>query len=151
MKIPEVLKRRIPRTVRGRVLAVLSIYIALAVAESLFLSKVVDRYVLSKPEIIEDYIARLPQPFVFPDLSKVNYTHCEYHAVAFVYRFEVCSLYSVQRQACVTPNYMVRYISPARYLNPLRSTFIDRTTGGTPALQFDSALNICHSYLKGSN
>ncbi|MDP1668669.1 hypothetical protein [Phaeovulum sp.] len=149
MKILDGLKRRVPRTIRGRIFAVLAIYIALVLAESLFLSKVVDRYVLSRPGIFEDYVARLPKPFVFPDLSKINYTNCEYHNVALLYRFEICSLYSVQRQVCSKPNYMVRYMSPARYLNPLRSTFIDRTIGGTPILQFDSTLNICYSYLEG--
>lgn len=148
MKIAEGLKRRIPRTIRGRVLAVVVIYLSLVVAESLFLSKVVDRYVLSQPEIFEDYVARLPKPFVFPDLSKINYTNCEYHSVAFVYRYEICALYSMQLPDCARPNYMVRYISPARYLNPLRPTSVDRTIGGTPVLHFDSELNICYSYLE---
>lgn len=63
MKIPEGLKRRIPRTIGGRILAVFAIYIVLAVAESLFLSKVVDRYVLSQQEIFEDFVTRLPKPY----------------------------------------------------------------------------------------
>ncbi len=96
MKIPERLKRRIPRTIRGRIFAVLAMYIALVLAESLFLDKVVDRYVLSRPEIFEDYVARLPKPFVFPDLSKINYTNCEYHNVALLYRFEICTKYAGQ-------------------------------------------------------